>query len=147
NYGVRARSGVWVRRDALRTPGALDTLRARRSDRRTEPLAWRIQDRLAPPEWVEHDDNREAALLQRLLAQSPNDPGVLQALAEAPDHYGANFQLAMALRRAGQADAALAQFRFAQAMATTLRDEKTARLAGEEIAGLKEALDRARAKK
>jgi tetratricopeptide (TPR) repeat protein len=84
-FNVHSRSGMWVRRDALKTPDALDKLRARRSAPPTEPLAWRIQDRLFAPEWDESDVNRSILLLQRLLAQNPDDPALLQTLAAKLD--------------------------------------------------------------
>lgn len=62
------------------------------------------------------------------------DPGAAAAefrkvLARNPEHYGANFQLAMALERAGRADEAKRAWEKSLGMAEAIKDEKTADLA------------------
>jgi tetratricopeptide (TPR) repeat protein len=47
-YGVRSRSGIWVRRDALTAPDALAQLQAVRSSARRETPAWRLRERFRP---------------------------------------------------------------------------------------------------
>lgn len=49
-----------------------------------------------------------------------------KVLAKNPEHYGANFQLAMALDRAGKPAEALPQWEKSLAMAEAIKDETTA---------------------
>jgi tetratricopeptide (TPR) repeat protein len=230
-YGVTSRSGVWVRRDALIVPRALEGLRALHAAPRSEPLVWRLVDalggtppadsaKLAQAAWnarfQERDLHRAATLWQRALEREPDHLANLQLLAETldavsrvdearavwhrlrkaatragaaaplaaahdrldrpdeetdevlwmngaidalytrgdaamairllerllartPDHYGATFQLARALKLSGRRDEARAQFARSLEMASKIGDEPTAKLAREELVALTDA--------
>jgi hypothetical protein len=99
-YGVRTRSGTWVRRDALGSPGALARLRAHGAPALPSTLAWRLYDRLYPiddPTQLaaeakaargRNDARRAAVLWRRRASRYPADTAAWRMAAEALDASG-----------------------------------------------------------
>ncbi|MFO0760069.1 MAG: tetratricopeptide repeat protein [Byssovorax sp.] len=225
--GAEVRSGTWVRRSALRSPGDLDRLRAAYAPPpREAPWAARALDRL--DRWLGRDaprgdralieakqaevdgaPDRAVDLLEQALGAEPDRPALIcalgaaldeagrtfearprwvaclaraeaqglaaeaagararlgddaaerraarmeegveamyrrgdaaaaaviftEVLAEVPDHYGATYQLAVALDRQGKREEARARWEKVLSMATALKDEPTRKTAEERL--------------
>jgi Flp pilus assembly protein TadD len=87
-----------------------------------------VQTRLAAPDTV----SQEAMMAIGLnLLYTANNPALAvdqfrRVLAKNPTHYGATYQLAVALDRAGKRDEGRAQWQKVLAAATAIKDEKVA---------------------
>jgi Tfp pilus assembly protein PilF len=92
-----------------------------------------VYKRLAAPDTASQDAMMKLGL-HLVFAKADYAAAATQfraVLRRNPTHYGANYQLAMALERAGRKDEARPQWVKVLGMATQIRDEKTAQTARE----------------